>query len=224
MENNHTIKILIADDHNLFRAGIVKLLEEHSEIEVVGQATNGLELVDEYFALSPNILLVDIAMPAMTGLEAISIIKEKDPSVKALFLSMYEGDEYIYKAIKSGGMGLINKSVLEAELIYAIEKIFDGERYFPGKTDESLEKIIKEFEFGDKIQLNLEENLSYRERQVLELIREGFLSQDIAKKLNLSKKTIDYYRSQLLHKFNLKTATELVIFAREYYQIEKKPG
>lgn len=224
MEKNHRIKILIADDHNLFRAGIVKLLEENSDIDVIGQAINGLELIDKYFALSPNLLLVDIAMPAMTGLEAVLSIKEKDPSVKALFLSMYEGDEYIYKAIKSGGMGLINKSILETELIYAIEKVFDGRKYFPGKSDENLEKIIKDFESGDKIKLlNREENLSYRERQVLELVKEGLSSQDIAKKLDLSKKTIDYYRSRLLQKFNLKSAAELVLFSKEYSQIEKKP-
>jgi two-component system response regulator NreC len=225
MEKNHSIKILIADDHNLFRAGIVKLLEGHPEIKVVGQATNGQELINEYFALSPNLLLVDIAMPGKTGLQAVSIIKEKDPLVKALFLSMYEGDEYIYKAIKSGGLGLINKSILEAELIFAIEQIYDGKRYFPGKSDENLEKIIKDFESGDKIKsLNREENLSYRERQVLAFIKEGLSSNDIANKLKLSRRTIDYYRSCLLQKFNLKSAVELIIFAKEYSQVEKKIG
>ena len=218
MEKKRKIKILVADDHNLFRAGIIKLLKEHQGIEVVGEAINGQELFSEYFDLSPDVLLVDIAMPGMTGLESVSKIKEKDPSVKALFLSMYEGDEYIYKAIKSGGLGLINKSILESELIYAIEKVFAGKKYFLGKSDEeSLEKIIKEFEVDKKIKfLNLEENLSYRERQVLDLLREGLTSQQMADRLELSRRTIDFYRSCLMQKFNLESAADLIRKARNF--------
>src|SRR5574338_1243326 len=100
---NHIIKILIADDHNLFRAGIIKLLNEHPGIQVVGEATDGEQMIREYFNILPDLLLVDIAMPGMTGLDAVLKIKETKPSLKALFLSMYEGDEYIYKALKSGG-------------------------------------------------------------------------------------------------------------------------
>ncbi|HSD64114.1 MAG TPA: response regulator transcription factor [Ignavibacteriaceae bacterium] len=218
MQNN-IIKILIADDHNLFRAGIIKLFNEHPEIKVIGEVTNGLELIDKYFELSPDLLLVDIAMPGMTGLEAVSKIKEEDPSVKALFLSMYEGDEYIYKAFKCGGLGLINKSILESELIYAIETVSNGKKYFLGNPDEeSFEKIVKEFESGKKVLLNLEENLNYRERQVLDLLRQGLTSQEMADKLNLSRRTIDFYRSCLMQKFNLKSAADLSRFSFEYYQ------
>ncbi len=216
-----SIKILVADDHNLFRAGIIKLLNEHPGINVVGEATNGLELLQEYFKLFPDLLLVDIAMPGMTGLEAVLKITEKDPLAKTLFLSMYEGDEYIYKAIKSGGLGLINKSILEPELIYAIEKVFSGKKYFLGKSDEeSLEKIIMEFESGKKL-LNLEENLNYRERQVLDLLREGLTSQQMADRLEVSRRTIDFYRSCLMQKFNLKSAAELIRFSFDYFPPDK---
>ena len=207
MKNSNKIKILVADDHNLFRISFVKLLQEFPTIDVIGEAANGQELIRVYFDLYPDLLLVDIAMPGMTGLEAVARIKEKDPGVKALFLSMYEGDEYIYKAIKSGGMGLINKSSLESELIYAIELVYEGKKYFLGRSNtESLDKITKEFESGEKIKLNLEENLNYRERQILDLLKEGITSQQMADRLGLSRRTIDFYRSCLMQKFNLQSA------------------
>ena len=126
---NTTIKILVADDHKLFRRGIVKLLESHSNIYVIGEAENGQQLLDEYFKVSPDIVLVDIAMPVMTGLESVEKIKESDPKAKALFLSMFDNDEYIYKVLKSGGMGLINKNIMEGELIFAIEQVYNNRKY-----------------------------------------------------------------------------------------------
>ena len=190
----------------------------------MGEATNGEQMIQEYFNIFPDLLLVDIAMPGMTGLDAVSKIKEKEPAVKALFLSMYEGDEYIYKALKSGGTGLINKSVLESELIRAILTVYAGKRYFPTKPDdESLERLVTEFE-SDKNQklMNLEVNLNYREQQVLGFLREGLTSQQMADELGLSRRTIDFYRSCLMQKFNLKSAAALVRFSFEYHHPAKK--
>jgi DNA-binding NarL/FixJ family response regulator len=218
MRENKTIKILVADDHNLFRAGVIKLLQEHSHINILGEADNSEELIRKYFELLPDMVLVDIAMPGMTGLEAVSRIKEKDPAVKALFLSMHEGDEYIYKVFKSGGNGLINKSILESELIYAVNTVYEGKKYFRGITDEvSLEKVVREFETGKDIKFtNQEESLNYREAQVLQFIKQGLNSQEMADILNLSKKSVDFYRSCLIKKFNLKSAADLVRFAMQY--------
>ena len=223
MRENKTIKILVADDHNLFRAGVIRLLQEHSHISILGEADNSEELIRKYFELLPDLVLVDIAMPGMTGLEAVSRIKEKDPAAKALFLSMHEGDEYIYKVFKSGGNGLINKSILESELIYAVNTVYEGKKYFRGITDEaSLEKVVREFETGKDIKFtNQEESLNYREAQVLKFIKQGLNSQEMADILNLSKKTVDFYRSCLMKKFNLKSAADLVRFAIQYYESEK---
>jgi len=127
MKINMSIKILVADDHKLFRSGIIRLLKDHQNIHIIAEAENGSELIERYFEVSPDIVLVDIAMPQMSGLEAVSKIKEKDPEVKALFLSMYDNDNYKYKVLKSGGMGLINKNILEGELTYAIEQVCKGE-------------------------------------------------------------------------------------------------
>ena len=213
-----TIKILVADDHKLFRRGIIKLLSEQSNVYILGEAENGEKLVEEYFRVYPDIILADIAMPVMSGLEAVKKIKEKDPNVKALFLSMFDSDEYIYKVIKSGGMGLINKNIMEGELIYAIEKVYNNEKYFRGKwTNESLEQFIKNFE-SSKIELNVPDaEISFREEQILKFLNEGLSSKDMAEKLNLSKKTVDFYRSNIMRKFNLKNASDLIRFSMRYF-------
>ena len=213
-----TIKILVADDHKLFRRGIIKLLSEQPNVYILGEAENGEKLVEEYFRVYPDIILADIAMPVMSGLEAVKKIKEKDPNVKALFLSMFDSDEYIYKVIKSGGMGLINKNIMEGELIYAIEKVYNNEKYFRGKwTNESLEQFIKNFE-SSKIELNVPDaEISFREEQILKFLNEGLSSKEMAEKLKLSKKTVDFYRSNIMRKFNLKNASDLIRFSIKYF-------
>jgi DNA-binding NarL/FixJ family response regulator len=200
------------------------MLNEHSNISVIGEADSGVELITKYYELSPDLLIVDIAMPGMTGLESVSKIKEDDPEVKALFLSMYDGDEYIYKVLKSGGSGLVNKSILEGELISAIERVFEGKKYFRNRQDDlSLNELIFEFESKFKVRFyNQEENMNYREEQIIALLKQGLSSQDMADKLNLSKKTIDFYRSCLMKKFNLKTGADLIRFAVQYHQPENK--
>lgn len=222
MKKNLTIKVLVADDHNLFRSGIIKLLGDHPNIYVLGEAENGPQLIEKYFVLYPDVVLADIAMPQMSGLEAISLIKEKDPEVKALFLSMHDTDEYIYKVLKSGGMGLINKNIMEGELIYALEQVYNGDKYFRGKwTEQTLEKLIAEFESNIDQEIIQDQELSYREEQVLRCLNQGFTSQDIAEKLNVSRKSVDYYRSSLMRKFKLKTTADLVRFAVQYFNKEK---
>ena len=213
------IKTLVADDHKLFRSGIIRMLNDHRNIHVISEAENGTELIEKYFEVSPDIVLVDIAMPQMSGLEAVAKIKEKDPIVKALFLSMYDSDDYKYKVLKSGGMGLINKNILEGELTYAIEQVNKGEPYFRGNwTKADLERLVSEFESHNNQQFIDKYDVSYREEQVLKLLNEGYTSQQIAAKLELSKKTIDFYRSNIMRKFSLNSVTDLIRFALKYFE------
>lgn len=212
-----SIKTLVADDHKLFRNGIIRLLNDHQNIHIISEAENGAELIERYFEVSPDIVLVDIAMPQMSGLEAVSRIKEKNPELKALFLSMYDGDVYKYKVLKSGGMGLINKNILEGELTYAIEQVYKGELYFRGNwTKHKLERLISEFESHNYEQVIDNYDVSYREQQVIKMLNEGLTSQQMAEKLELSKKTIDFYRSNIMRKFSLNSVTDLVRFALKY--------
>lgn len=225
MRMNSTIKILVADDHSLFRSGIIKLLKDHRDIYILAEAENGLELIKKYFEVLPDIALVDIAMPEMSGLEAVAKIKEKDPKVKALFLSMYDTDEYIYRVLKIGGMGLINKNILEGELAYAIEQVCKGEKYFRGKwTALSIEDFIRDFESHQTKDFIPSPEVNFREEQILKFLNEGLSSKDMAESLSLSKKTIDFYRSNLMRKFDLKTSTELIRFAVRYFDAEGKNG
>jgi len=161
-------------------------------------------------------------MPEMSGLEAVSQISEKDVNVKALFLSMYDSDEYVYRVLKSGGMGLINKNVLEGELAYAIEQVFNGRKYFGSKwTKEMLDNIYNEFDSIKTIdELNFDD-ITFREEQILELLSKGFGSREMAESLNLSKKTVDFYRSSLMKKLNLNTSTELLRTAIKYFEKKK---
>ena len=214
-----SIKILVADDHKLFRSGIIRLLKDHQDIHIIAEAENGSELIERYFEVSPDIVLVDIAMPQMSGLEAVSKIKEKDREVKALFLSMYDNDDYKYKVLKSGGMGLINKNILEGELTYAIEQVYKGELYFRGNwTKDKLERLVTEFESHSNQQVIDNYDVSFREEQVLKMLNEGLSSQQMADKLELSKKTIDFYRSNIMRKFGLKSITDLIRFALKYFE------
>lgn len=214
-----SIKILVADDHKLFRSGIIRLLKDHQNIYIIAEAENGSELIERYFEVSPDVVLVDIAMPQMSGLEAVSKVKEKDPEVRALFLSMYDNDEYKYKVLKSGGMGLISKNILEGELTYAIEQVSRGEMYFRGNwTKDDLERLVEEFESLSNQQLIDNYDVSYREEQVLKLLNEGLTSQQMADKLELSKKTIDFYRSNIMRKFGLKSVPDLILFAMKYFE------
>jgi len=218
MELKSTIKVLIADDHSLFRKGIIRLLRDQSNIFILAEAENGEELINKYFEVFPDVILVDIAMPLMSGPVAVIKILEKDLKAKALFLSMYDGDEYIYRVLKSGGMGLINKNVMEGELAYAIEQVYRGEKYFGGKwTNESLEQLIRDFESYQDENIDSTPEVTYREEQVLKLLNEGLDSKEMAERLHLSRKTIDFYRASIMRKFKLKTMPDLIRFAIRYF-------
>ncbi|MGE5379236.1 MAG: response regulator transcription factor, partial [Candidatus Aminicenantes bacterium] len=114
--SENTIRVLIADDHNLVRGGIVSLLDSVSDIYVVGEADNGQDLISKYFEIKPDVVLTDISMPILTGIEAVKQIKKRDPSARILFVSVYEGNEYVYQILKVGGNGLVHKSIVKGEL------------------------------------------------------------------------------------------------------------
>lgn len=219
MENNkQKIRILIGDDHALFRSGITRLLNDDDEIFLVGEAENGKELVAKYFELKPDIVLVDISMPILSGTKAITKIIQKDKEAKALFLSMHDGDEYIYYIIKAGGLGLINKNIMQGELLFAIKQVYYGNFYFgPNFTQKKLDEIIKRF---DKKEINKQDNgesfLSDREKDILILIGKALTSEEIASKLKLSKRTIDTHRIHLMQKLNLENLPKLIRYAVQY--------
>ena len=219
MKQNLKIKILIADDHALFRKGMIRILSELPQVFVVGEAENGEELINKYFEVCPDIILVDIAMPVMNGPAAVSKILEKDPNAKALFLSMYDSEEYIYRIIQCGGKGLISKNIVEGELSYALELVYNGERYFRGGWDnKKLKELVENYESRRAEVNENSKGINFREEQILKFINDGLSSREMAEKLNISKKTIDFYRSSLMKKFDLKNTTDLIRFAIKYFE------
>lgn len=207
------IKLIIADDHTLMRDGLVALLKTNPSIVILGTASNGLELKDLYFQRNPDIILTDIEMPKMTGLEAIKSILEQDSTAKALCLSMHDNDEYVYKVAKAGGKGLINKDTNVDEIIFALNSVLDGKEYFHGEWQGmSRSKIIKIYEKS----LADIPDVNHREIQILKYITQGLTSQQMANELEIAKKTIDFYRGQISKKFGIKNQNELIMFANKF--------
>ena len=223
MAKSKLIRIIIADDHKLFRSGILSLLDEAQDIHIIGEAENGQELITLYEKLKPDVMLVDISMPVLSGIEAFKKIRKKDKYAKVLFLTMYEGDEYIYFTNRIGANGLLSKNTMKGELIYAIKAIANGENYF-GKNydDEKLKEIEKKYKqivATDVVDRNT--RLNIKERKILESISKGMTSQEIADQLENSRKTIEYYRSRLMQKLKIKSFPELITYAIKFSMVNK---
>lgn len=216
---NPVIKILVADDHTLFRQGVIRLLSDNQNFVVVAEAENGEELYKKYFQVKPDVVLADISMPDLSGIEAFEKIKAEDKSVKVLFVSMFESEDYVYETFKAGAMGLISKNVLEGELYFAIQNVFKGKKYFGSRWDEvSLQKLVKDFEQSPNYTNDSPINYSMKEIKILDLISKGLTSKEIAEQLFLSKKSIDYYRANLMRKAYVKNKSELVKFAVSFFK------
>ena len=218
MPNSKPIKILLADDHKLFRSGLIKILKGYTKFNVVGEAEDGYRLVSEYLHLNPDIILVDISMPKLSGIDAVKKIKELNPAEKVLFLSMYDSEEYVYSCLIAGGSGLVNKNIMEDELIKAITKVANGEKYFGNNyTEEKLSKLRLSYQsVHQKSSLKDTGTLTKREKEILKLIGDGFTNSEIADKINISVRTVETHRSHIIKKLDIKSLTELIRFAIEF--------
>jgi DNA-binding NarL/FixJ family response regulator len=215
------IRLLIADDHNLFREGIKNLLGDEKDIFIVGEAETGESLVTKYIELKPDIVLADISMPQLTGIEALEKLKKSGEQPKFLFLSMFDGDEYVYYCAKAGCYGLVSKKIMRGELIFAIKTVNEGKRYFGAKIpEEKLNEIINNFEKKTERTRNGYE-LTPREEQIVRLISEGLTSNEIADKLFVSKRTIDTHRTHLIQKLNLKSLPDLIKYSINFCMTDK---
>ncbi len=223
MAENNLIKVLVADDHKLFRAGIIKMLSDYPDISIIEEAENGDEVYEKYFKVKPDVTLVDISMPVISGIEALKRIRKEDKSAKILFLSMYDTEEFIYSCLISGGMGLINKNIMEDELVHAIRCVYSGKRYFGKNVDDTaLSNIILKYEAVYSTDSNIIlPGFTSREIEVLEFISKGYTSSDIAKELFISMKTVDSHRTHMARKLKLKSVSELPRFAVEYFSKEQ---
>ena len=207
-----TIRTLLVDDHTVLRDGLRALLEAHSDIEIVGEADNGLEAVNLVEEHLPDIVVMDVAMPRMNGLEATRRIKKLNPTCRVLILTQYEHREYILPILKAGADGYILKRSAGDELVAAIRSVHAGESIL----DPTVARLVIEAYVGSSRQYadggDLEP-LTDREREVLILIAEGYTNQQVARTLHISPKTVDAHRMNIMNKLDLHSRTALIKYA-----------
>ncbi len=206
------IKILIADDHAIVRDGLKMILESQGDVTVVDVASDGLEAIQSVRTHQPDVVVMDISMPNMNGIEATKRIKEEFPETRVVILSMQYTSEDIFRALQSGAIGYLLKESAGMEVVQAVRAAFSGRRYLSRKVDDI---VIDSYIHEHKIQHAESplESLSSREREVLQLVADGKSSSEIAELLFLSVKTIETYRSRLMEKLGLKDIPSLVKFA-----------
>ena len=203
-------RILIADDHAMFRAGIRALIEGDPLLEVVGEVSTGDEAVDQVRILKPDIVTMDLSMPGSSGLEATRRIAALHLDTKVLVLTAHGEEEYLVPVVEAGASGYLTKTSADTDLIEAIKVVARGQVYLPPKAATLLLRRYKESGEGDDPGLH---TLSAREQEVLALTAEGFSSREIGKKLFISPKTVDTYRARIMEKLGLTHRSELVRFA-----------
>jgi DNA-binding NarL/FixJ family response regulator len=208
MELSKTHRILLADDHQMFREGLKSVLLSETDFMVAGEAGNGLEAVDLSRDLAPDIVVMDISMPEMNGIEATRRIHAESPDVKIIILSMHTEKHFILGALKAGASGVVVKNSASAELVIAIEAVASGKTYLsPSISNILIQNLLGvETETGEKV-------LSPRERQILQLIAMGKGTKDIAYELGISNKTVEAHRMQLMNKLDIRNVAELVKYA-----------
>lgn len=206
------IKIAIADDHQMMIDGLKSLLEHEKKVTVVGEALNGEEIIKIIEKKKTDVVLMDVRMPVMDGIEATELISQKFPSVKVLMLTMHNTREYIEKVIKSGAAGYILKNTGKQELMKAIETIYSGEHYY---SREVTGQVMESFQKKKKNYSEIPVELTEREKEVIKLVAKQFKTSEIAEKLSLSHHTVETHRKNLISKLNVRNTAGLVIYAIE---------
>ncbi len=204
------VRVILADDHTLVRAGLRKLLESVPNLTVVGEAQDGLELLSLVEQLQPDLVLMDIAMPGLNGLEAAARVTRGWPNIRILILSMHQSEEYVRQALRSGAAGYLLKDAAPLELELALKALLAGETYLSpavskGVVNDYVQRLRQDDTPGS--------GLTPRQTEVLQLIAEGHSSKEIARRLGLAVKTVETHRSQLMKQLDIHEVAGLVRYA-----------
>jgi DNA-binding NarL/FixJ family response regulator len=206
-ERVRTMRVLIADDHGIVRSGLRMLLESQPDVEVVAEAADGAEARDAAIRERPDIAILDVKMPKLTGLQATREIKEQAPEVAVLILSMYDDERYLFEALKAGASGYVLKSQADSELVDALKAVQRGE---PFLTPEAQRALIKDVLGQGSVR---DEELTPREQEVVKLVAEAHTNKQIAEILHLAEKTVENHRSNAMRKLGMRDRVELVRYA-----------
>ena len=206
------LRILLADDHIVMRKGLRALLERQPNLEVVGESENGREAIELVTSLTPDVVVMDVGMPVLNGIEATKTIVTQHPTVAVVILSMYVDESYIMRALKAGARAYLLKDSAPADLIGAIQAVSQNKSFFSPKVSrilaEDYVRVLSQKGAVDSYDL-----LTSREREILQLIAEGKANKEVAAALNISPYTVETHRSHILEKLNLHNPAELILYA-----------
>jgi len=212
------IKVLLAEDHTIVREGIRSLLESQMDIEVIGEAENGLDAVRKTQKLRPDVVIMDISMPTLNGIDATRLIKKRVPNTKVLILTIHEQEEYAVQILKAGASGYLVKKTAMSELVAAIRAVNQGLSFLsPYVSKMMLDKYIR----GTERVSTKKEAITVRERQILQLIAEGHTNKEIAKILFLSVRTVEKHRANIMNKLDIHDVAGLTRYAIEKGLIQR---
>ncbi|MBI3896667.1 MAG: response regulator transcription factor [Gammaproteobacteria bacterium] len=206
----NAIRVLLADDHSLFRAGIQALLMQIDGVQVVGEADTGRKALEMARAHTPDVVLMDIAMPEMNGLDTAARLTKEFPGVRVIMLSMHAGEEYVMQALRAGASGYLLKDAATSELELAVRAVARGETYL---TPTISKRVIDDYLMRTTGTSNSTDQLTKRQREILQLIAKGYTSKEMAQMLNLSPKTIETHRTQLMKQLDIHDVAGLVRYA-----------
>jgi len=220
--NKKVIRIVLADDHAIVRNGIKSLLSSESDLEIVGEASDGVEAIEAVKTLKPDLVIMDINMPNQNGLDAIDQLRKEGVDVRCLVLSMHESEDYVLRALDVGAEGYVLKDTSKDHFLKAIHTVVSGGKYFSGSVSEYLVQRLLDKSGPKPIRADVEERmdadlsgsdeiLTRRERQILQLVVQGLSNKDIAEKLGKSIRTIEAHRFNLMKKMEAKNLAELIM-------------
>lgn len=215
---NHTIRLVIADDHEIFRDGMALMLSKQQDVVLAGQAENGRDLISLVDESKPDVVMTDIKMPVMDGIEATKVLLQKYPELKIIALSMFDEENLIVDMLEAGAKGYLLKNADKQEILDAISNVFEDKTYYCRHTSAKLASLIVKSKFNPHKKA---EAVSFndREKEIVKMICQQCTTQEIGQKLFLSKRTVEGYRTKILEKMNVKNTAGVVIFALRHHLI-----
>jgi two-component system, NarL family, response regulator NreC len=205
------INIVLADDHPVVRHGVRSLLQAETDFAVVGEAADGIETVQMVERLQPDVLVVDLMIPSLNGLEITRQVKQRSPHTRIVILSMHANEPYVLEALKNGAAGYVLKDTSGTDLVHAVRQVLSGQRYLsPPLSERAVEAYMQK---SQETSFDPHDALTDREREVLQLAAEGFNNPDVAARLSISPRTVETHRANLMRKLGLKTQTDLIRYA-----------
>jgi DNA-binding NarL/FixJ family response regulator len=206
------LRILIADDHGIVRSGLKLLLDRQSDLEVVAEAEDGVDALEKALSVRPDLAILDVSMPRMTGLQATHEIRKQVPEVQVLILSMHEDERYLFEALRAGAAGYVLKRAADKDLLEAVRAAARGEPFLTASAQQSL---IRDF-----LTRGEQPELTPREQEIVKLIAEAHTNREIAEILHLSEKTVESHRANVLQKLGMRDRVELVRYAIRHGLVE----